>query len=117
MSIVECQIVPTFLDCHFKPAWLSFRQIIVPGQTYKESVSQLVLYSPLGSGLPAYEHRKQLTPLNDIYNCVYNQSQEERLVRPRTQLNCPDSVSGTALNASSICLSPIWYDGTKIRII
>ena len=40
----------------------------------QRSVSLSVLYSPLGSGLPEYEYRKQLTPLR-VYIHTYIISQ------------------------------------------
>ena len=80
-------------------------------------MSQLVLYSPFGSGLPEYEYRKKAHTLDGIYTSVYNPSQEERFLLFQYSANCPDSTDGTALNASSICMSSLQYDGTKIRII
>ena len=43
-------------------------------------MSQLVLYSPLGSGLPEYEYRKQLTPLTVYIQKYIIYRREERFL-------------------------------------
>ena len=62
------------------PLWLMSQATYCFWLGIKRSVSQLVLYSSLGSGLPEYEYRKQLTPQTVIYTSVYNPSREERFL-------------------------------------
>lgn len=46
------------------------RDFISMFQAYKESVSQIELYSLLGSGLPGYEYRKTAHTLDSIYTSI-----------------------------------------------
>ena len=70
------------------PLWLMSQATYCFRLGIKRSVSQLVLYSSLGSGLPAYEHRKTAHTQDSIYTSVYNPSREERFVCPvRSELS------------------------------
>ena len=78
-------------------------------------MSQSVLYSPFGSGLPVCEYRKQLTPLTVYIPMYIIYLGRSAFCLSQHTVNCPDSTDGTALNASSICLPHITVRRYKDR--
>ena len=95
------------------PLWLMSQATYCFRLGIQRSVSQLVLYSPFGSGLPVCEYRKQLTPQTVyIHRYIIHQGKSVSCLSQHT-VNCPDSTDGTALNASSICLPP--FSGRRYK--